>query len=241
MRKYFLVMLTISIIGFAAQAQKSDKDKDNDKERIEGSGNVITKDIVVKSFDELTANGVFNLQLSQGDKEQVKIEAEDNLMDLFTVENDGSALTISMKKDVSINTKKKMTVYVTFKTLKKMNLSMVGGTSSDDKLKFGELKLKNQSVGSVNLNMTLQTLHLENKSVGTLKLAGSADNAVIKSNSVGSVQAGDFVVQKMEIDNNGVGSATVNAEKELKVSDSFLGKVNNKGNATAKKKDKVVI
>ena len=236
MRKNFLVMLAVSVLGFAAQAQKNDKYKDNNKERIEGSGNVITKDIAVKSFNELTANGVFNLQLSQGDKEAVKIEAEDNLMDLFTVENEGSTLTIRMKKDVDIHTKKKMTVYVTFKTLKNMNLGMVGSTSSDDKLKFSELKFKNQSVGSVNLNMTLQTLHLENESVGTLKLAGSADNAVIKSNSVGSVQAGDFVVQKMEIDNNGVGSATVNAEKELKVSDSFLGKVSNKGNATVKKK-----
>ncbi len=45
----------------------------------------------------------------------------------------------------------------------------------------------------------------------------------------------------MEIDNNGVGSATVNAEKELKVLDSFLGKVNNKGNAPVKRKNKVVI
>jgi len=238
MRKNFFLLLAITVLGFAAHAQKNDKNKYNDKERIEGSGHVITKDITVKSFDALTANGVFNLQLSQGDKEAVKIEAEDNLMDLFTVENEGSTLTIKMKKDVSINTEKKMTVYVTFKTLKSMNLSMVGGTSSDDKLKFNDLTLKNQSVGSVNLNMTLQSLHLENESVGTLKLSGSADNAVIKSNSVGSVQAGDFVVQKMEIDNNGVGSATVNAEKELKVSDSFLGKVNNKGNATVKKKVK---
>lgn len=241
MRKNLFLMLAITALGLSTMAQHSDKHKDSDKERIEGSGNVITKDFTVKSFDELTASGVFNLQLSQGAKEQLKIEAEDNLMGLFIVENDGSNLTIRMKKDVSIDTRKKMTVYVTFKSLKKLSLSMVGGTSSDDKLKFSDLKLKNQSVGSVNLNMTLQSLHVENESVGTLKLAGSADNAVIKSNSVGSVQAGDFIVQKMDIDNNGVGSATVNAEKELKVSDSFLGKVNNKGNATVKKKNKVVI
>lgn len=241
MRKNLFLMLAMTALGFSTMAQKNDKHKENDKERIEGSGNVITKNFTVKSFDELTASGVFNLQLSQGDKEQVKIEAEDNLMDLFIVGNEGSSLTIRMKKDVSIDTRKKMTVYVTFKSLKNMSLSMVGGTSSDDKLKFSDLKLKNQSVGSVNLNMTLQTLHLENESVGSLKLSGSADNAVIKSNGVGSVQAGDFIVQKMEIDNNGVGSATVNAEKELKVSDSFLGKVNNKGNATVKKKNKVVI
>ena len=115
---------------------------------------------------------------------------------------------------------------------------MVGGTSSEEQLKFSDLKFTNQSVGTVNLDMTMQNLNLENGSVGTLKLKGSADNAVIKSNSVGSIQAADFVVQKMDIDNSGVGSATVNAEKELKMSDSFLGKVNNKGNATVKRKVK---
>jgi hypothetical protein len=239
MRKNLFLILTITALGFATMAQKNDNY--DDKDRIEGSGNVITKDFTVKSFDELIASGVFNLQLSQGDKESVKIEADDNLMDLFIVENEGSTLKISMKKHSNFNSKKQMKVYITFKSLKSMNLSMVGGTSSDEKLKFADLKLKNQSVGSVSLNMTLQTLNLENESVGSVKLEGSADNAVVKNNSVGSINAGNFVVQKMEIDNTGVGSATVNAEKELKYSDSFLGKVSNKGNATVKKKNKVVI
>lgn len=235
MRKMFLVLLTVMTLIVSATAQKNEWDKN---ERIVGSGNQITKEIPVQPFSELTAHGVFHLYLSQGDKESVKIEADDNLMDLFTVENKGSTLEISMKKNVSIDSKKKMSVYVTFKSLKSMHLSMVGGTSSEEQLKFSDLKFTNQSVGTVNLDMTMQNLNLENGSVGTLKLKGSADNAVIKSNSVGSIQAADFVVQKMDIDNSGVGSATVNAEKELKMSDSFLGKVNNKGNATVKRKVK---
>jgi len=239
MRKNLFLMLAIVAMGFSTMAQKNDKY--DDKDRIEGSGNVITKDITIKSFNELDASGIFNLQLSQGDKETIRIEADDNLMDLFIVENEGSTLKISMKKNSNFNSKKQLKVYVTFKTLKSMSLSMVGGTSSDEKLKFADLKLKNQSVGSVSLNMSLQTLNLENQSVGSVKLEGSADNAVVKNNSVGSINAGDFVVQKMEIENNGVGSATVNAEKELKYTDSFLGKVSNKGNATVKKKNKVVI
>ena len=239
MRKNLFLMLAITAFSFSMQAQKNDKY--DDKDRIEGSGNVITKDISVNSFDELDASGVFNLQLSQGDKETLRIEADDNLMDLFIVENEGSTLTIKMKKNSNFNSKKQLKVYVTFKTLKSMNLGMVGGTSSDEKLKFADLKLKNQSVGSVSLNMTLQTLNMENQSVGSVKLEGSAENAIVKNNSVGSINAGNFVVQKMDIENNGVGSATVNAEKELKYSDSFLGKVSNRGNATVKKKNKVVI
>lgn len=239
MRKNLFLVLAIIAVGFSTMAQKNDKY--DDKDRIEGSGNVITKDITVKSFDELNASGVFNLLLSQGDKESLKIEADDNLMDLFIIENEGSTLTIKMKKNSNFNSKKQLKVYVTFKTLKSMDLGMVGGTSSDEKLKFTALKLKNQSVGSVSLNMTLQTLNMENQSVGSVKLEGSAENAIVKNNSVGSINAGNFVVQKMDIENNGVGSATVNAEKELKYSDSFLGKVSNRGNATVKKKNKVVI
>ena len=239
MRKNLFLMLAITAMGFSTMAQNHDKY--DDKDRIEGSGNVITKDISVKSFDELDASGVFNLQLSQGDKETLRIEADDNLMDLFIIENEGSTLKIKMKKNSNFNSKKQLKVYVTFKNLKSMDLGMVGGTSSDEKLKFTDLKLKNQSVGSVSLNMTLQTLNMENQSVGSVKLEGSAENAIVKNNSVGSINAGNFVVQKMDIENNGVGSATVNAEKELKYSDSFLGKVSNKGNATVKKKNKVVI
>jgi len=239
MRKNFFIIFTMVGVTFSAFAQKNDKWED--KDRIEGSGNIITKEFTVKSFDDLNATGVFNLLLSQGDKETLKIEADDNLMDLFIVENEGTTLKISMKKNSNFNSKKSLKVYVSFKTLKSMNLGMVGATSSDEKLKFADLKLKNQSVGSVTLNMTLQSLNMENQSVGSVKLEGSADNAVVKNSSVGSINAGSFVVQKMEIDNTGIGSATVNAEKELKYSDSFLGKVSNKGNATVKRKNKVVI
>jgi hypothetical protein len=45
----------------------------------------------------------------------------------------------------------------------------------------------------------------------------------------------------MEIENTGVGSANVNVEKSLKIKDSFLGKVRNKGNAKMHTKDGVVI
>jgi hypothetical protein len=86
-----------------------------------------------------------------------------------------------------------------------------------------------------------QSLKMDTESVGNVKLTGKAENAVIKSSSVGSIQAGEFVVQKMDINNSGVGSAVVNAAKELIVVDSFLGKVKNKGGAAVKKSNKTVI
>ena len=229
MRKYVLALAISVCAMITVQAQ------DKEKPKIEGSGNVVTKEVTVSSFDQLNVQGVFSVLLTQGNKEEVKIEADDNLQQLFEVKNEGSTLTISMKKDMNFNSKKKMKVYVTFKKLKSMELKTVGNVSSDQTMNFDDLKISNKSVGSVDLKMTAQKLDVDNKSVGNVKLNGKAENAVIKNKGVGSLQAADFLVQTMDIENTGVGSAEVNAIKALTVKDSFLGKVTNKGAATVKK------
>jgi hypothetical protein len=232
MRRIFLPLLVIATVSvFSVQAQEKEKDKP----KVEGSGKVITKEVSVQSFDQLNVSGVFSVLLSQGGKEEVKIEADDNLQPYFEVKNEGAKLTISMRKDVNISTKTKMKVYVTFKKLKSMDLKTVGDVSSGNSLSFDDLKIDNKSVGSVDLKLTAVSVDINNKSVGDVKLSGKADNVVIKNKSVGSIKAADFAVQKMDIDNNGVGSAEVNAEKEIKVKDSFLGKVTNRGAATIKR------
>jgi len=235
MRKVIAIGCSILLLATTVFSQK-------DKEtKIEGSGNVITKDVTIQPFDQLEANGVFNVVLTQGNKESLKIEAEDNLQALFEIKNEGSKLMVDMKKDSHFNSKKKMTVYITFKNLKSIDLKMVGNVSSEGNLNFSDLSLANKSVGSVDLALNAQKLDINNKSVGNLRLSGKAENAIIRSNSVGAIKASDLLVQTMDIDNDGVGSAEVNAVKELKVKDSFLGKVKNAGSATAKRINKVVI
>lgn len=236
MKKTFL-----ALTGMLFMLQLSTVAQDDDKDRIEGSGHLITKDFPVQSFDEIKSGGVFHVILSQGSKEGVKIEADDNLMDLFEVKNEGSKLIVKMKKGSNFNSKNKMKVYISFKKLKYMDLSMVGGLTSENNLTFDELTIDNKSVGSIDISMTAQTLTVDNRSVGEVKLNGKAEKAVIKNKGVGSFHASGLVVQTMNIENTGVGHAEVNAEKELTVKDSFLGKVRNKGAATVKRLGKASI
>jgi len=240
MRKGIAITCSLLLAILSATIVFSQKEKDKEP-KIEGSGNVVTKDVAIQPFDQLEASGIFNVVLTQGSKESLKIEAEDNLQPLFEVKNEGNKLIVDMKDDPHFNRKKKMTVYITFKSLKSMDLKMVGNVSSQGNLNFGDLSLANKSVGSVDLALNAQKLNIENKSVGNLRLSGKAENAIIRSNSVGAIKASDLLVQTMDIDNDGVGSAEVNAVKELKVKDSFLGKVKNSGSATARRINKVVI
>lgn len=237
MRKISFLVAAALCVAAAANAQKEKR------ETVEGNGHIVTKEIPVSSFESLKASGVYELKLLQGGKEAVKIEADENLQQYFNVHNEGKQLVIEMK-DKKLNGWKgnnKIKVYVTFQSLTEMDLSLVGNVTTDAPLSFTDLAIKNKNVGGVNLSLSATHLTLNNNSVGDVRLTGKAQSAVFKNNGVGSLEAGSFVVQTVKIDNDGVGGAEVNAQKELNVSDNMLGRVKNKGAAPAKKKTKVDI
>lgn len=229
MNKILLTTVTAAIISSASLAQKS--------ETLEGNGKSVTRDIPVQSFSAIKASGVYELRLSQGSTESVKIEADENLQDLFSVKNEGSKLVIDMKKmkNLNLKSKNKMRVHVTFKNLNDLDLSTVGNVLSDNQFTFTNLTISSSSVGNIALKLSGNKLTVKNNSVGNIDLDGKAETAVFKNSGVGNLEAGEFVVQNLEIDNSGVGNATVNATKDLKVSENMLGKVKNKGAAAARK------
>jgi hypothetical protein len=236
MKKFlFLSTMIIAAATFTVNAQGEAK------KEVEASGKIVTREVSVQSFDVLDVKGVFSVILSQDNKEAVKIESDENFQSLFEVKNEGSRLIISMKKNVNIKGKIKTKIYVSFNKLKAMKLETVGDVTSGESLTFDDLKIDNQSVGSVDLKLTATNLDVQNKSVGDIKLDGKAETARIRNKGVGSFEAAAFVVQKMDIENTGVGGAEVNAARELIVKDSFLGKVKNTGAASARKTNKVSI
>src|SRR3954451_17971095 len=80
-----------------------------DRVIIEPSGNIVTKNISVQSFDVIEASGLYEMILSEGQKEDVRIEADDNMQKMFSVSNHGSKLVIDMPelKNYDINSNKK--------------------------------------------------------------------------------------------------------------------------------------
>jgi hypothetical protein len=235
-------LVALAIGALCLQTAAAQKDKES-KETVTGNGKSVTRDVPVQAFSKLVASGVYELKLSQGDKESVRIEADENLQEYFTVNNEGDRLVIDMKKmnNKNMRLKTKMRVYVTFRQLTDVELSTVGNVKSEETLSFTDLKLDNKSVGNVDLDLTANKLNINNTSVGNVNLKGKAQSAQFINSGVGNLDAGDFVVQTMSIENTGVGNAEVNAEKECKVKDNMLGKVRNKGNAPVRKANKVVI
>src|SRR6478735_4630048 len=142
MKKITLSFILLAITCISAVAQE--------KTKIEPSGNIIIKEIPVAAFDAINAKGLYELVLQQGDKESLKIEADDNLMDLFSVKNNGSTLEIDMLKLKDKN----------------LDLSVIGNTRSEATVKADAFNLECKSVGNVDLKLNAGKLTVDNKGVG---------------------------------------------------------------------------
>src|SRR5262249_47549494 len=130
-------------------------------------------------------------------------------------------------------------VYVTFRNLKSLDVAVIGNVRGETIVKSDALAIESKNVGNIELKLSTQQLTVSNKGVGNMNLSGSAGNAEIRNGGVGQFEGEDLVVQTMNIDNSGVGHANVNVVKDLTIKQSFLGKVNNKGNAKTHKMDGV--
>jgi len=209
-------------------------------ETIEGNGKIVSADVPVKAFETLKASGVFQLRLVQGSTESVKVEADENLQALIHVRNEGNQLVIDMgkkKKNYNLKRHNHMVVYVTFRQLKSLELSMLGNVSGEGELSFDKLQIRNKSVGNVSLKLNASRIELDNESVGNVSLSGRATTALFRNEGVGNLKAGDLKAQTVSVINEGVGNAEVHADKDLQVKDSFLGKVRNRGAAKVRSKE----
>ena len=71
MKKYFLITLAIITTLILNSCAFS---------LTQGSGKVVTETRQVSGFDRVALSGIGNLTITQGDKESLKIEAEDNIL-----------------------------------------------------------------------------------------------------------------------------------------------------------------
>lgn len=205
-------------------------------QRLKGNGNITEKTYPVSAFNEMEIDGVFDVYLTQGNSESVKLSIDDNLLPYVKVSNDGDKLIVKWekRKDESVNNVHS-NLYITLKDITRLELHTVGKLQTTNVLRLKALKMDLHHVGSSDVELDCGQLRINYNGVGNVTLSGRAKTADIRCNGVGSLKAFDLAVDVLNLDSNGVGSAEVYAEKEISIESSGVGSVRYRGNATVKK------
>lgn len=143
------------------------------KPRIKGNRNVILVDKPLSSFSHLVLADDLELWLKPGEEEAVRIEADDNLIDVLRFETDGDTLIVS--SFYNITSSKKLGLTLQYHQLESIKVT-AGMLRSDEALRSDQmdLHLSGMSKASLEVQAGYTTLRMEDKASADLRLEGDS-------------------------------------------------------------------
>ncbi len=184
---------------------------------IRGSGNVVTEERSVSGFDKVAVSAGMNLYLEQGDKEYLKIEAEDNILQNITTEVNGGKLTIKFKNLLgSVSATEPINVYLTVIDLKELDASS-GVVIDSEEINTDSLKINISSGAEGEMAIKAGSIDVSLSSGSTLKLSGIVESQKVNLSSGVDYRASDLVSKNAKINVSSGASAKVSVSDNLDV------------------------
>jgi hypothetical protein len=147
----------------------------------------------LKNFDVVKVSTGIDVYLKMGDTEEVKVVADDDIIEkLITEVNDG-VLSIYMKKtNWNWNFNETRKVYVTIKELKRIDASSGSEVKSENTLKGETLKVRASSGSEVTLNVIYKNFSVDTSSGSEAKISGKTKNMDAEASSGSEIKAEDL-------------------------------------------------
>lgn len=188
-----------------------------------------TKTYNLGDFTQIRLDGGFKVNLIQGDECSVKVKTTDE--DVFhnlIIKNYQDEVFIDM--DMSFFEYRRVSLYITFKTLEKLNVE--GGINLKTN---GYLDLKNLSVdieGGANVDLDIKANDVKFYGEGgfLVEMQGVADKLDVTIKGAGHVSAADLKTKDVIFTVAGFGTGSVYATNTLNAKIEGVGKLRYKGN-----------
>ena len=217
--------------------------------RIQGTGPVVSQTRTIGAFSGVDLRSDADVVISQGDRPEVKVEAQQNILDVLKTAVHGETLRIEYDH-VNVVDHEPVKVYLTTPTLSEVSLSGTGSVTSDVSWRADAFRADISGSGDVGLrvtgakdlraeisgsgNLDLQTLgvndlHMGISGSGGVRLAGEAASVKLDISGSGHVRAYDLTARDVRVHISGSGSAAVNAADRLTGDISGAGSVRYRG------------
>ncbi|GAA4325624.1 head GIN domain-containing protein [Mucilaginibacter gynuensis] len=181
-----------------------------------------TEDRHLSGFTAVAVAGSYDVFITQGSTESVKVEAPSDIIGRIITEVKDGVLKIYSKNDGNNgwnwSGNKKLIIYVTAKTIKAVSLSGSGDVYFKDGIKGDDLELKVVGSGDIAGKVNVKNLESSVSGSGDIKLSGSAENSTVKVVGSGDFTAGSLVTSYTIVKVAGSGDARVNASKKIEAS-----------------------
>jgi hypothetical protein len=212
-----LALLAISVPGCVINLQDS----------ISGNGNVVKEQRDLEEFTGIKVSSGIDVYLTQGDVQEVVVEADENLQEWIRTEVSGSLLTVGTEK--SIRTAKAKKVWITCKTLNRIDISSAGDVNGESLFKVSKLDIDMSSAGDLRLEVEADEINLSISSAGNANLKGKTNILKADLSSAGDLDAYELEAKIGDVSVSSAGHAKVYITEEASLRSSSAGDIKYKG------------
>ncbi|MCF8368609.1 MAG: DUF2807 domain-containing protein [Bacteroidales bacterium] len=223
-----LAVLVLFLLTFSASCTYAYKG-------IRGNGKVVKQERSVSSFTGIDVGGAFKVFLTQGDKESIVVEADENLLDAIDTEVRGKTLNIDTNEDIKDS--EALNIYITFVNLEDLDISGACQLTGENKFKLNNLKVECSGASDVSLKMSASNVDLDCSGASKFDIYGMAESLVFDISGASNMDASDFEVKVCEADVSGASNGKVKVTGELSADVSGAGSLKYAGDPVIKHHD----
>lgn len=197
---------------------------------VHGDGNVQAESRATpKTFTEIKAANGLDVFITQDDSYSVRVEADENLLELIRTEVEGSTLHIYTEKNIRVSTSKK--VYVSLPVIEKIMASSGADIVTENgSLSVKDIGVKASSGSSIKLDVDANEIHSDCSSGADILLRGTAKTLYAEASSGSDIEAKELETESCEVRVSSGADVAVNTKKSLTAKASSGGSVKYKGN-----------
>ena len=213
-----LFISTFSVLSFAQ----------NWGNGVKGKGEIVSKELNLAKFTgvELSTSG--DVILTKGATQKVRVEAQQNIIDLLNTEISKGIWDIEFTKNVS--NYKSLKIYITIPTLTKVGISGSGNISTTNAFKNADdLFVFVSGSGNLDLDVSAKSTKTKLSGSGNIMLKGASDYQEIKISGSGNIKAYDFEVEEADVTISGSGECRVHVTQKLNARISGSGDITYRG------------
>jgi len=198
---------------------------------ISGNGNVVDETRDITGFSGVRVSSGIDVYLSEGLEFEVRVEADENLMEVILTELNGKILVVKTER-YGIRHAKSKKVHVTLPELEVLKISSAGDCVGQTPFICDELKLDISSAGDLSLEVEADRIYMDISSSGDARISGKTNILDVSLSSAGDLHAFDLIAKKVDVNVSSAGDARVHATEEISMNVSSAGNIYYRGDAT---------
>jgi hypothetical protein len=191
-----------------------------------GSGKLGTETRPVEGVREVELASLGNLYVELGEREELRIEADDNLLRYVETDVDGDTLVIRHRRGTALRTRLPIEYYLTVESLDAVLVSGAGNVVLPE-LSAETFKVEITGAGSIDLEeLYADSLQVRIGGAGDFEVqGGQVDEQEISITGAGDYRARDLDSETAQVNLSGLGSATLLVRERLDVTITGAGSV----------------